>query len=135
MVKSRLGNIKIRGIEMSLLQRCAAHCASETDVKESYMVGKGAVELALSGVTDVMAALIRETDEDGNYRCVVRPIDLALAANTEKKVPRSWINADENGVTQEYLDYILPLIQGRLDNEFDNGMPRFAKIQKIKATV
>ena len=33
-VKNELG-CKVRGIELSLLQRCAAHCASKTDVDES----------------------------------------------------------------------------------------------------
>ena len=50
-IKSELG-VKVRGIELSLLQRCAAHCASKTDVDESYMSGKAAVENAVAGKTD-----------------------------------------------------------------------------------
>ena len=37
-------NVKVRDIEFSLLQRCAAHCASEIDVQESFLAGKKAVE-------------------------------------------------------------------------------------------
>ena len=55
-VKNELG-CKVRGIELSLLQRCAAHCASKTDVDESYMSGKAAVENAVAGKTDYMPGL------------------------------------------------------------------------------
>ena len=37
---------KVRGIELNLLQRCGAHLASETDIEESFMAGKAAVENA-----------------------------------------------------------------------------------------
>ena len=57
-VKNELG-CKVRGIELSLLQRCAAHCASKTDVDESYMSGKAAVENAVAGKTDYMPGFSR----------------------------------------------------------------------------
>ncbi|MGM9600953.1 MAG: 6-phosphofructokinase, partial [Faecousia sp.] len=47
-VKKELG-VKVRPIELSLLQRCAAHCASGTDIAESFMSGKVAVESAVAG--------------------------------------------------------------------------------------
>ncbi|MDO4544278.1 MAG: 6-phosphofructokinase [Clostridia bacterium] len=133
MVKNRMGSIKIRGIELSLLQRCAAHCASETDIAESFMAGKAAVDLATCGVTDKMVGFERTYDKLGNYVCNIKLMDLEKVANAEKKVPREWINAEGNGLTQDYLDYVLPLISGTPKLTYENGMPRFAKLKKILA--
>ena len=82
----------MRGIELSLLQRCASHVASKTDIDEAFMAGKAAVEAAVSGVTDKMVAF-QCTREGGKYTCqtVLQPLD--IVANFEKKVPREWINA------------------------------------------
>ncbi len=131
-IKQRMKVNKIRGIEFSLLQRCAAHCASGTDIREAYLAGKTAVEAALEGVTDKMIAFERGLDEKGEYVCNTRLINLADVANREKKIPREWINENGNGVTQEYIDYVLPLIQGQPEMAFEMGMPRFAKLKKIR---
>ena len=47
-VKEKTG-AKVRGIELSLLQRCGAHLASETDIEESYMSGKANISRASDG--------------------------------------------------------------------------------------
>lgn len=133
-VREKLGVSKIRGIELSLLQRCAAHCASETDVEEAFLSGQKAVEYAaVAGVTDKMVGLERSFDKNGRYVCNTRLVDLAEAANAEKKVPLEWINARGNGVTSEFVDYVLPLIQGSPDLVHENGLPRFAKLKKVLA--
>ena len=54
-VKQKTG-AKVRGIEFSLLQRCAAHLASQTDVDEAYLAGQLAVKYAVEGKTDFMVA-------------------------------------------------------------------------------
>ena len=131
-VKGRL-NTKVRGIEFSLLQRCAAHCASQTDVDESFAAGKAAVEYAVSGVTDKMVGFERAYDADGKYVCNIKLMDLSDVANTEKKVPREWINAAGNGVEQSFIDYALPLIQGVPEVTYEKGLPRFAKLKKVQA--
>ena len=132
-IKEKLGVSKIRGIELSLLQRCAAHCASATDINESFAAGRAAVNAAVAGETDKMMTFRRTTDENGNYRCDVVPENLSLAANTEKKVPQEWINAEGNGVTREFVDYILPLIQGTPEIPTENGLPRYARLKKVLA--
>ena len=128
-VKMEFG-IKVRGIELSLLQRCAAHVASQTDIDEAVMAGQFAVEAATAGYTDKMVAFHRSM-EDGTYECkmVLQPLD--IVANLEKKVPRSWINEAGNGVTQEFIDYVLPLIQGDLTMPREHSLPRLAKLKKI----
>lgn len=127
-VKEKTG-AKVRGIEFSLLQRCAAHAASQTDVDEAFLAGKAAVESAVSGVTDKMAAF--KCTRDGGYKCEIDLVDLDCAANTEKKVPLEWINKEGNGLTDEYIEYALPLIAGEAKPKFEKGVPRFAKLKKV----
>ena len=128
-VKERLG-CKVRGIELSLLQRCGAHLASETDIEESYMSGKAAVENAVAGITDKMVGFERSY-EDGKYVCKTKLLNLTDVANTEKKVPLEWINETHNGVTQEFIDYVLPLIQGEPKLPKQDSLPRFAQLKKV----
>ena len=130
-VKQKTG-AKVRGIELSLLQRCGAHLASETDIEESYMAGKAAVENAVNGITDKMVGFERSY-EDGKYVCRTQLLDLTKVANTEKKVPLEWINEAHNGVTQEFINYALPLIQGEPKLPKQDSLPRFAKLKKILA--
>ena len=134
-LKGHLGNIKMRGIELSLLQRCAAHCASETDIQEAFRAGKAAVEFAVNGVSDKMVGFSRSYDENDEYECGLILLDLKEVANAEKKVPSSWINDKGNGVNQEYIDYVLPLLKGAPKLVYENGLPRFAHLRKIPAKV
>lgn len=128
-LKDKLG-VKVRSIEFSLLQRCAQHLASATDINEAYNAGVEAVKAACNGVTDKMVAFKR-TFVDGKYKCVYELVDLALVANAEKKVPLEWITKDGTGLTQDYIDYALPLIQGEMKAPLVDGLPRFAKLKKI----
>ena len=130
-VKQKLG-AKVRGIELSLLQRCGSHLASKTDVEEAYLAGQAAVEAAAEGFTDKMVAF--QCTRDGSYECktVLEPLD--IVANFEKKVPRAWINEAGNGVTQEFIDYVLPLIQGEPERPKEHALPRFAKLNKVLTT-
>ena len=131
-VKQNMG-VKVRGIELSLLQRCGSHLASLTDVQEAYQAGKAAVEAAVSGLTDQMVALDCTRDDTG-YHCQTKLIPLTQAANTERKVPLDWINEAGNGIRQPFLDYALPLIQGEPQRPLNQGMPQFAKLKKVLTT-
>ncbi|HZK26240.1 MAG TPA: 6-phosphofructokinase [Thermoclostridium sp.] len=122
-------NCKTRAIEFSLLQRCAAHCGSKNDVEESFMAGQLAVRYAVEGQTDKMVAYERSQGKE--YKCNFKLIDLEIVANAEKKLPREWITEDGTGLTQDYIDYALPLIQGASSPPFEDGLPRFAKLKKV----
>ena len=130
-VKDRL-NVKTRGIELSLLQRCGAHLASKADVDEAELAGRVAVESAIAGETGKMVAFERSF-ENGEYVCKTKLIPLTSVANAEKKVPQEWINPEGNFVTDAFVDYALPLIQGQPDRPTEFSMPRYAKLKKIKA--
>ncbi|NLY91685.1 MAG: 6-phosphofructokinase, partial [Firmicutes bacterium] len=94
---------KIRGIEFSLLQRCAAHLASRTDVNEAVWAGEVAVRHAVEGKTDYMVAFERAAGPE--YKCQIKLVNLSEVANKEKKIPREWINEAGNGLKQQFIDY------------------------------
>ena len=130
-VKERTG-AKVRGIELSLLQRCGAHIASKTDVDEAFLAGKTAVEAAVAGETGKMVAFKRES-ADGKYVCVPTLVPLTSVANYEKKVPAEWITPDGASVTQDFIDYALPLISGEPERPTENSLPRYARLKKVLA--
>ena len=131
LLKNRTG-IKTRAIELSLLQRSAAHMASETDLQEAIEAGKFAVKSALAGKTGRMVGFDCER-EDGKYKCNLVLVPLSEAANAEKKIPREWINKKGNFVNKEFIDYALPLIQGEPVRYFEDSLPRYAKLNKVLA--
>ena len=129
LLKNRL-NVKVRPIEFSLLQRCAQHLASAIDVEEAYNAGREAVKAACEGITDYMIGFKRHMD-NGKYTCEYIKVPLAEVANAEKKVPLEWITKDGTGLTQAYVDYALPLIQGDCKAPLEDGLPRFARLKKV----
>ena len=130
-VKERTG-AKVRGIELSLLQRCGAHLASQTDIQESFLAGKAAVEAAVAGETDKMVGF--ECSRENGYECKTKLFNLSEVANFEKKVPLEWINEAGNGINQGFIDYALPLIQGENTRATEHGLPRFARLKKVLAS-
>jgi len=130
-VKEKTG-AKVRGVELSLLQRCGAHLASGRDIEEAVMSGAEAVKQAVSGTTDKMVGL-ECSREGGKYECRTKLLGLTDVANYEKKVPVEWINAEGNGVTKDFIDYCMPLIQGVPERPTECSLPRFAKLKKVLA--
>lgn len=125
-------NCKVRAIELSLLQRCAAHCASKTDVEESFLSGQTAVQAAVRGETDKMVAFKRAPGKE--YKCEIVLLPLDQVANTEKRVPAEWITPAGNYVTDDFVKYALPLIAGESSSPKEDGLPRFARLKKVLAT-
>lgn len=117
----------VRAIEFSILQRCAAHIASQTDIDEAYMAGKHAFLNAEAGVTGKMIGFLR--DDSDQYKCIPTVVALEDVANVEKKIPRNWINEEGNGVLQPFIDYALPLIQGETCRQTKDGLTEFAQLK------
>lgn len=113
--------LKTRAIEFSTLQRAATHLASLTDINEAEAVGMKAVEAATNGQTGMMITL--ERTNNNPYECTTNIYDIHNIANVEKKVPIEWINLETNQMTDEFLKYARPLIQGELTPIFKNGVP------------
>ena len=120
-VQKELG-CKTRAVELSTLQRSAAHLASKIDVDEAFNVGGACVKAADEGRTGVMVVIVRVSDDP--YQSTTDVNDVHRIANDEKIVPREWINKSGDYVTEEFLDYVRPLIQGQYTPMMVEGLPR-----------
>ena len=121
LVKEKLG-CKVRSIELNLPQRCAAHLASKTDIDESVGVGSAAVKAATSGKTAVMMTINRA--DSSEYCVYFDSAEISGIANGVKGVPQDYINEAGNGVTDECVNYLAPLILGEVAPEYENGLPK-----------
>ena len=121
-VKEQIG-CKVRSIELNLLQRCASHIMSRTDIEESGKLGENAVALAVAGESGKMSTLTRVSDEP--YEVSYSGVDISQVANLEKKIPASWINEEGNGVTEELIAYLKPLVQGEISSVYEDGIPKY----------
>ena len=117
---------KVRSIELNLMQRCAAHIASATDIQESRMLGMTACQLALEGKSGLMAAVERISDKP--YQVRFTGIPVSQVSNQEKKVPADYINVAGNDVTEKMMDYLKPLIQGEAHVVYENGIPKHLEL-------
>ncbi len=113
---------KTRAIEFSTLQRAGSHVASLTDISEGFEAGKAAIKAADEGKTGLMVVFERTSQDP--YKCGTALRDVNKIANDERVVPREWVNADGDYVTDEFIAYAKPLIQGELDPIMVDGLPR-----------
>ena len=120
--------VKARSAIPSTIQRNGIHCASLTDSKEAYMVGQKAVQLAVEGVSGKMVTLVRAGDDP--YKCETGTAELADVANGEKLLPLEWITDDGFFVTEEFIRYARPLIQGEVQTKMKDGLPMFVRFEK-----
>ena len=125
-VNTRL-DLPIRSVELNLPQRCASHIASLTDLKEAYLCGYNALKMALNGNTGIMVAMKRID----NYHIDYVPVKLVDVANFVKKVPLEYIDTINANIHDSFIEYALPLIQGEPTIRYENGFPKFAKLNKI----
>jgi 6-phosphofructokinase 1 len=113
---------KTRPIELSTLQRAASHCASRVDILEAYEVGGAAMKAADEGDSGKMVVIERLSDDP--YQAGTEVKDVHKIANDERTVPREWINKDGTYVTNEFITYVRPLIQGDVGPIMVDGIPR-----------
>ena len=128
--KAKSLGLKCKAVELNILQRCAAHCASDTDIEESFNAGRQAVKKAVEGETDKMIAFRRKPGETYEIEYVAEP--LSSAANAEKQIPAEWITEDGTNLTDDFVAYALPLIAGEPNRRLKNGLPVYAKLKLKK---
>jgi 6-phosphofructokinase 1 len=92
-----------------------------TDLDESENVAAAAVQAAMSGKSGIMMTIERL----GNSPYEVRygNVDVKLCANGVQRFPEKWINADGNGILAQAKEYFLPLIQGQVNVQYEDGIP------------
>lgn len=122
-------NVKVRSIELNVLQRCAAHISSLTDLDEAFLLGSSAVDYAIKGQTKCMLTLNRKSDKP--YKVEVGIADIKNIANEAKSIPRNWINATGNDITDALYDYMAPLIVGEPSLNYANGLPVYLPVTHL----
>ena len=123
LVKERLG-VKVRSVELNVCQRCSSSMLSKTDQKEAIASGAYGVKAALNGASGKMVAFERLDGDDYQIDYVLK--DVNVICNQEKCVPATWITADGSNVTEDFIRYARPLIQGEVTVPTEDGVPKFA---------
>lgn len=122
--------VKVRCNILGSTQRSAMHYASLTDSSEAHLVGTEAVRLALQGESGLMVTL--ERDDSNGYTCRAGKAPLSKVANVEKKFPLEWIAPGGNFVTEDFINYAKPLIQGEVHIPTKNGLPDYCSLQSAQ---
>lgn len=113
--------------DLSNAQRCHATEQSLVDVEESFRLGMSAhMHSQDATFTGKMVAVKRI--EGAAYDVEFITTDASNVANHVKHVPTEWILDRYQGVSEEALNYIKPLINGAPVVLYDEiGLPRFVK--------
>ncbi len=130
LIEANLPGIKVRVAKPGLMQRAAAHAASKTDADEAALAGQAAVEAAVNGETDKMVTLLR--GEGDSYICETGLSPLSEIANGVKKLPADWINEDGISMNFQFVRYAQPLIQDEVEVPYENGLPVYARLNKVR---
>jgi len=132
LIKEKIG-CKVRHIEFSVLQRAAGHIASDTDMKEAVLIGENAINAALNGKTGVMMIFKRikmlEKASDTPYKIEIDTVPIEQCANKEKTVPLDWI-IDGCDVSEEMVEYLRPLINGKVNTYEKDGLSSYIFLDK-----
>jgi 6-phosphofructokinase 1 len=102
-------------------QRREIAYVSEVDKEEAYQVGVYAAKIALSGENGFMSTIVRNPDLP--YRVTYDKILLDAVANSEREFPKKWIASNRVDVSDEFINWALPLL--------GEPLPRFAKFKEI----
>lgn len=128
LVKEKLG-VKVRSVEVNVLQRCASHLASQTDLDESFALGKKAVALSEEGVTASMVTIQRISNAP--YTVEYGYAEITSIANEAKSIPLDWISPAGNDIEQPLVDYLTPLILGESKVTYQNGLPVYMDVSHL----
>ena len=78
------------------------------------------------GKTGLMVSFIRREAADGSVSFDCGLEDVNLICNEEKAVPAEWISEDGTDVTEDFIRYASPLIQGVVPVPMgEDGLPKF----------
>jgi 6-phosphofructokinase len=112
------------------LQRSSRHIASLIDWQEAIEVGAFAVKEVLRGKSGFMVSIDRTCDRP--YLKELKCVDLSQVANGTKPLPEDFISEDGFYVSDSFLSYARPLIQGEAPNLFLHGLPIYENMAKVK---
>ena len=122
LVRARL-KIKSRAVELSIAQR-TSNLISKTDAKEAYKLGHKALKLGIDS-TNLIPVLKRKDSKE--YEVYYESVSPDKIANKEMKIPEDWI-VDKKTLEEKIISYTLPLIEGNVEQTYQNGMPVFVEL-------
>lgn len=125
-IKEKL-DLPVRAIELNLLQRCFSILASKNDIMEAIQCAKIAVRYALKKESGKMVCINRNTN---NNKTSFQTIDIDKIANQTKYFPTEWI-IDGCDISNQYLQYALPLISPNYPIQYQNGLIQCASLKKL----
>ena len=105
---SRALGVRARYEKPGTIQRSFLLAASETDLREAEMAGRAAVSAARDGRWGVMVTL--ERDDTNGYNCYTGVAALDQVGGKVRTMPNSFLSREEAFVTQDFIDYLKPLV-------------------------
>lgn len=116
--------IKTRSVELNIVQR-TSFLISKTDSDEAYKLGYLAIKYGREK-TNIVPILKRENANDYKVKySTTKPLNIA---NKEKKIPQQWLDSREI-LKEKIIDYALPLIKGEVEQEFNDGIFDYIKLE------
>jgi hypothetical protein len=106
-IKDGLKLKRVRSDTYGYLQRCFIGCRSDRDAHEAREVGEKAVQYAMWDNVDGSIAIRRPVL---NYSVDYELVPIEKVAGKTRHMPDNFINADANGVTEDFLNYCRPLL-------------------------
>lgn len=111
LVIKKLG-IKARSEKPGLCGRASIALSSEIDRREAILAGREAVKAALEGASGVMVGIKRKEGREYEIEMPLIPIEEVMLH--ERIMPDKYINKRGNDITEEFVNWCRPLIDGRL---------------------
>ena len=118
---------KVHWAVSDYLQRAARHIASTVDVDQAYALGLESIKVAK--LDNNIMLTIKSTKMKQKYKWSISSTNLNNVANVEKMLPKSFIKSNGFEITRSCKEYISNLIQGEDYPSYDNGVPKYAKLE------
>ncbi|MBF0278191.1 MAG: 6-phosphofructokinase [SAR324 cluster bacterium] len=125
-IKDNLG-LKTHGALLDYCQRSGRHLVSRVDLEQAIACGHHAVIIAKEQLNGKMVTIVRESNDP--YQWSVDHTDASNIANQEKLLPDSYIQDEGFDITDEFITYCQPLIEGEDFPPFSAGIPQYGKLK------
>ncbi|MCC6796081.1 MAG: 6-phosphofructokinase [Candidatus Hydrogenedentes bacterium] len=122
-VKSGTTIKRVRADTLGYLQRSFLGCVSEVDQREAREVGEKAAHYAIGHGMSGSVSIMRV----GDYAVEYKLSALKDVARESVHMPDKFINADANGVTDEFVKYVKPLV-GPMPTQARFSAPKVEKV-------
>jgi 6-phosphofructokinase len=104
-------------------QRREIAYVSEVDLLEAYKVGEHAADIAFKEENGYMSTILRVPGEA--YKIIYDKVLLEAVANSEREFPKKWVTEDKTDVTDDFIEWAMPLI--------GSSLPNFCEFKEIYA--